>query len=240
MNTIKIPEKKGTLFIAHRGLSGIETQNTAAAFIAAGNRSYFGIECDVHKTADGAFVVIHDDETKAVCKQNLPVETSTFATLRDLRLESNYGKSERNDLCIPTLADYITICNNYEKTAVLELKNAFTLDEVKEIMQIIEQHGRLDDVIIISFVFENLLHVRAINPHQRVQYLMGEFTPDLIDLLVKHRMDLDIYRKAIDKEKIDACHENGILVNVWTVDDPQNAKDLIDMGVDFITSNILE
>ena len=240
MNTIKINEKKGTLFVAHRGLSGIETQNTAAAFIAAANRSYFGIECDVHKTADGAYVVIHDEETKAVCKNNIPVETSPLSDLRALRLNSAYGKCERNDLCIPTLAEYITICHHYEKTAVLELKNGFSFDEVKEIMQIIEQNGRLDNVIIISFVFENLLHVRAINPHQRVQYLMGEFTPDLIGLLVKHRMDLDIFRKAIDKEKIDACHENGILVNVWTVDDPKNAQDLIDMGVDFITTNILE
>ena len=52
MNTIKI-DKKDAKIIAHRGLSGIETENTNAAFIAAGNRSYYGIETDVHKTLDG-------------------------------------------------------------------------------------------------------------------------------------------------------------------------------------------
>ena len=39
--------------IAHRGVSGLERENTNAAFIAAGNRSYYGIETDVHRTKDG-------------------------------------------------------------------------------------------------------------------------------------------------------------------------------------------
>ena len=46
MNTIKF-DKKNVKVIAHRGLSGIETENTNSAFVAAGNRSYFGIETDI-------------------------------------------------------------------------------------------------------------------------------------------------------------------------------------------------
>ena len=42
MDTVKIIKGK-TKLIAHRGLSGIETENTAAAFVAAGNRDYYGI-----------------------------------------------------------------------------------------------------------------------------------------------------------------------------------------------------
>ena len=56
MNTRKF-EKKSTKVIAHRGLSGIEVENTCSAFVAAGNRSYFGIECDIHPTLDKKFVV---------------------------------------------------------------------------------------------------------------------------------------------------------------------------------------
>ena len=52
MQTVKIKKSK-TKMIAHRGLSGIEPQNTSIAFAAAGNRSYFGIETDVHITKDG-------------------------------------------------------------------------------------------------------------------------------------------------------------------------------------------
>ena len=52
-NTISILEHKNTKIVAHRGLSGIEPENTNLAFVAAGNRSYFGIETDIHVTKDG-------------------------------------------------------------------------------------------------------------------------------------------------------------------------------------------
>ena len=65
MDTIKI-EKKNTLMVAHRGVSGLEKENTLAAFVAAGNRSYYGVETDVHRTADGKYVVIHDSDTARV------------------------------------------------------------------------------------------------------------------------------------------------------------------------------
>ncbi len=240
MDAIKIQDKKNTLMVAHRGLSGLECENTAAAFIAAGNRSYFGIECDVHKTLDGKFVVIHDDHTGRVCDQDLSIEGSTFDALATLRLNSRYGKSERNDLRIPALSDYISICTHYEKTAVLELKNAFSKDDIAAIMQIIRENGDLDKVIIISFHFDNLLLVRNLYPNQKVQYLTSKFTDDLISTLVEHKMDLDIRYTALDDEKIRLCHENGILVNTWTVDDPTVAQRLIDAGIDYITSNILE
>ena len=62
MNTIKI-NMQNKKIVAHRGASRLEKENTLAAFIAAGNRSYYGIECDIHRTADGRYVVIHDETT---------------------------------------------------------------------------------------------------------------------------------------------------------------------------------
>ena len=55
-NTIKIADHGNTKMVAHRGVSGLETENTCAAFIAAGNRTYFGVETDIYRTADGKFV----------------------------------------------------------------------------------------------------------------------------------------------------------------------------------------
>jgi len=60
MNTIKI-NRGATKMIAHRGVSGLERENTNLAFVAAGNRSYFGVETDIHVTADQNLIVIHDD-----------------------------------------------------------------------------------------------------------------------------------------------------------------------------------
>ena len=87
MNTIRI-QKKQTQLIAHRGLSGLEAENTLCAFVAAGNRSYFGIETDVHRTSDGQFIIVHDNDTARVAgnAQVYEVERTDYATLRSLPL----------------------------------------------------------------------------------------------------------------------------------------------------------
>ena len=61
MDTIKINFKN---IVAHRGQSGLERENTASAFVAAGNRRNVGIETDVHVTADGKYIIIHNDDTE--------------------------------------------------------------------------------------------------------------------------------------------------------------------------------
>ena len=141
MNTVKF-NKKNTLVIAHRGLSGIEKENTNAAFVAAGNRSYYGIETDVHITLDGKYVVFHDDTTGRVAVDNMEVEKTTFDCLRSLLLTDIDGVKGRSDIRIPTLQEYISICKKYEKIAVLELKNAFTEEQIYEIVDIIKAPQR--------------------------------------------------------------------------------------------------
>ena len=239
MDSIKI-NKRNTKMVAHRGLSGIEMENTNAAFIAAGNRSYFGIETDVHKTSDGKFVVIHDDDTNRVCKDHMSVEGSDFATLRGLLLTARDGVQDRADMKIPTLREYISTCKRYEKTAVLELKNEFTADEIKAICDEINEEGYLDQVIFISFAFINLVHVRSFYPTQTVQFLTNTYADDLLQILKAHSFDIDILYTELTAERVRKFHEYGIKVNCWTCDDKEYAEMLAEAGIDFISSNILE
>ena len=137
MNTIKF-NSKNTKVVAHRGLSGIEKENTNAAFIAAGNRSYYGIETDVHRTLDGKFVCFHDDNTARVAIDSMVIEETTFDTLRKLLLTDTDGIKGREDLKIPTLKEYIATCKRYEKIAVLELKNEFTKEDIEKIIAMVD------------------------------------------------------------------------------------------------------
>ena len=85
-----------------------------------------------------------------------------------------------------------------------------------------------------------MVALRELLPDQPLQYLISEFKDDLLEKLDKYSLDLDIYYKALNKERIDAVHAHGHLINTWTVDDKAIAEELAEMGVDFITSNILE
>lgn len=239
MNTIKI-DNKNVKMVAHRGLSGLEKENTHAAFVAAGNRNYYGIETDIHRTLDGEFIVFHDDTTGRVCIDNMEVEKTTFDCLRKLQLTDIDGAKGRTDLVMPTLAEYIRICKKYEKVAVLELKNVFKREDVFKICEIIEAEGYLENVVFISFKLENLIYLRLKYPEQAAQYLVSTYGEGLKELLVSEKLDLDIRYTALTKEIVDDLHAAGIVVNCWTVDDPEAAEKLIEMGVDMITSNILQ
>ena len=79
-NTIKLENKGHTQMIAHRGVCGLEPENTNAAFIAAGNRSYYGIESDVHKTADDKFVIMHDGNTLRMTGDDIEIAKARSET----------------------------------------------------------------------------------------------------------------------------------------------------------------
>ena len=242
MDTIRI-DSANTRMIAHRGLSGLERENTYPAFVAAGNRSYFGIETDVHKTADGEFVIIHDETTTRVSggKYSINVEENGYNAISEIVLPDLDGSTTRNDIRIPLLADYIKICKKYEKVCVLELKNAFETEDIEKIVEIIKGENYLENVIFISFVLENCINLRPLVPNNDIQFLTEEkVTDELIDLLVEHKFNLDISYKRLTKEVVDRLHSQGILVNCWTVNEKADGEALSGMGVDFITTNILE
>ena len=239
MNTIKI-NRGATKMIAHRGVSGLERENTNLAFVAAGNRSYFGVETDIHVTVDQNLIVIHDDTTTRVSGVELVVEQQCFADLRAIKLFDLDGTNTREDLRMPSLEEYIGICKKYEKTCILELKNPMCEDMVRQVMDRIEAMGYLQEVIFISFCFDNLVYVKNHRKEQRVQFLFKNLTEDLLRNMKAYGMDIDVYYKSLTEDLVRDLHADGFEVNCWTVDDPQVAETLVSWGVDYITTNILE
>ena len=229
----------GVKMVAHRGVSGLERENTCAAFVAAGNRSYFGVETDIHRTADGRYIVFHDDNLTRLLGDGRVVEEMCFDELRALRLTDLDGHA-RGDLLLPTLEEYVHICKKYDKDCVLEIKNHFEPEDIDNVIAIIRGIGWLERTIFISFDLPNMICIRERLPQQRAQYLVSTFGDDLLDILTGHHLDLDIKYSSLSAEQVRACHEAGIQVNVWTVNEAADAERLAGYGVDFITSNILE
>ena len=137
----------------------------------------------MHKTADGRFVVFHDDDTARVGLDRLAVEESTFQTLRALQLTDLDGARGRADLVIPTLEEYVGICKRYEKVSVCELKNEFAPEDVYRIVETYRGMGYLDHVVFISFCAANLTALRRRYPHVPAQFLLKEWSPDNLAFL---------------------------------------------------------
>lgn len=233
--------------IGHMGLAGLECENTNASFVAAGNRSYFGIEADVHMTADGKFVIIHDDNTKRVSGVDSVIKECTYEELKEIRLydlrRGPYAKETRavrSDLTIPLLSEYIKICKKYSKKAVLELKDHMTTGQILEMIKEIAKNDYLREMIFISFNWENLAVIQSIRPEPRIQFLTYSCDDALIEKLKQNKIDLDIEYSNVTLDLVQKLHKNQIEINCWTCDDKMSGEELTEYGVDYLTTNILE
>lgn len=237
MDTIKI-EKKNVLMVAHRGLSGLETENTQCAFVAAGNRSYYGIETDVHATKDGKYVISHDENLVRIFGKDVLIRDLTFDEVRKVRKDENGYVPEYT--VVPTLAEYLSVCKKYGKVSVLELKVDFSEAQLHEIVAEVEAADMQNDVVYISFFDSVMVRMRAILPDARLQFLTCEVSDRVINFLLEYKLGIDCGYGSLTKENVALMKSRGIEVNCWTVNDAADAEKLVSYGVDYITTNVLE
>ncbi|MDR2480838.1 MAG: hypothetical protein LBD07_00905 [Spirochaetaceae bacterium] len=247
MNTYK----HGKL-IAHRGLAGNYFENTLESFVAAGERDeFFGIETDVYWTADNEFVCVHDDAPFAGSEK--PVFEMTFSEARSLILKPsvNYPYIHGTKNIIPSFKEYLEVCKRFKKTAVIELKQkGWTEDRIVHLSGLIKMFDMLDRSIIISFQDDAIEKSRKIFPktvdvqqlidkeslRTNKEYLDSGYSLDIGDL---HSPTSETSGVEIEKELVDYAHKKGLFINVWSVDEEKRAKELDEIGVDYITTNFI-
>ena len=224
--------------IAHRGLSGLHTENTLAAFEAAAKEDYYGIETDVHVTKDGVYVLFHDDDLEETTGMDLEIDETDYATLKSVKLPDKGGDGEKAQY-IPTLAEFLSVCKEYGKQAIIELKADFTKAQIGEIVGILEEYGMKNNATFISFEEENLLYLREVFPTAPAQYLIESATDEELAFAIANKFDASIQFWRVLPSKVKKMHEAGLKVGCWTVDKKWQASLMKSYGVDYITSNIL-
>lgn len=239
METLKI-DKQNTKMIAHRGLSGLEPENTILAFIAAGNRSYFGIETDVRITKDKKFILCHDDNLKRISGIDVKISDATYEELRSYCLYDFDSKERKEHVRLASLEEYLGICKKYDKVAVIELKEVYREEDVVNLLDTTFQYLKEENVIFISFYLKNLQYIRKYNSNVKIQFLTSDFDKAILNELRKLEAGLDINYHQLSKEIVETCHKYGIEVNVWTVNNPIEAYLLLTWNINYITSNVLE
>ncbi len=168
------------------------------------------------------------------------VEELPANAVSGIRLRDRGSNKIRSDLTLPSLEEYIRICRRYDKVSVLELKTEGTIEQYTEMIELIKSLGHFEKTIFISFGKGNCLMVKEIAPEARVQYLTSTWSDDHLPWMKEKGIDLDIAHGAVRQELVELIHENGLEINCWTVDKAEDGERLASLGVDYITSNILE
>lgn len=228
------------LNIAHRGFSGKYPENTMLAFKKAVESGADGIELDVHFTKDGQLVVIHDELIDRTTNAKGYVVDYTVDELMQFDASAAFvGKYGVNH--IPTLREYFEFIKPIDAFITnIELKtgvNEYPGIE-KAVLNMIEEFGLEDRIIISSFNHYSVMRAKALNPKIKCGFLEGSWIIDFGDYTKKYGIEcIHPFFKTLTKETVREMKDNGIEINTWTVNDEKQVESLYNLGVDAVIGN---
>ena len=227
-----MPEKK-VIMIAHKGYSGKYPENTELAFRMAGEHGSGGAETDVRMTKDGVYVTHHDDEAYFEDGTMLKISENTFEELTKKPLR----KRTTDDLVyMCTFKRYLEVMKEFGMICFIELKGAYTPEQVKGVFDLAREVYDLKKCILQSFGFDNLLSAREMFPELPLMLTYGRNERDY-ERCFDHGFSIDVDQYVVTERMIEDFHNRGLEVGVWTVNDEEAVNKFKTMGVDYIESD---
>jgi glycerophosphoryl diester phosphodiesterase len=241
----------GPVFYAHRGATAEQPENTMPSFRRALELGADVIETDVHLSADGHVIISHDPDCRRMAGAPLAFRRARLDQIR--ALDAGHGfvdaQGKRPFLgkgyCIPTFEE-----------ALVELPGVrFNVDikqpglrMVRAILGLIRRLGAADRVVLASFHLSTLLAVRSMGYEGKTSLARPEVATLLFApraafraLPLKGQMVQIPTRSGpiqlATPAFIQKCHDLGLRVDFWTINDPGEARRLLAMGADGIMTD---
>ena len=225
---------------AHRGFSGKFPENTLLAFRKAAELDVFGVEFDVHLTADGQLVVIQDETINRTSNGSGFVKDMTLQELRRYDYGSWFGEQFAGEK-IPTLREVLAVYKETDHMLNIEIKSdIFEYEGIEQLIS--EEISALDlqkRIIVSSFNHESIQRFHQLQPAVQTGVLFGSLIIN-IDSYVQalpgnalHIHYAHMYRKTIQK-----AMENGCTVRAFTVNDAAIARQLQAAGIDAVFTDV--
>ena len=219
--------------IAHRGFWQTKgsAQNSIASLENAARLNLYGSEFDVRMTQDSILVIIHDEVVNGI-----RVEEAPYSVIQDIVL-SNGEK-------IPMLREYLEAAKRVENIKLIfELKigkksdPAWSREAARRSVELVREKKLQLRTEYITFDLEAAKELIRLAPESDVYYLNGDLSPQELKSLGFAGLDyhFDVMRK--NPHWFSEAKRLGLGINVWTVNDMDMMREMIDAGADFITTD---
>ena len=225
----------GVLAFAHRGGTGAWPENTLAAFRHAVGLGYRYLETDVHLTADGAVVAFHDDSLDRLTDRTGRIADLSWDEVSEARVAGTQP--------VPLLAELL---DEFPEAGInIDPKHDAV---VEPLARVLRDAGALRRVCIGAFSDRRIQRCRDLlgsglctsaGPRAVGRFRLANFglplpSPPWRCLQVPVRAG---GMRLVDRRFIDSAHRRILQVHIWTVDDPDEMHDLLDIGVDGIMTD---
>ena len=224
---------------AHRGFSTVAPENSLPAFGAAIAMGADEIEFDVRFTADGVPVSIHDPSLDRVSNGTGLVEEKTFAELEQL----DFGVK-----CAPQFAGLKIlkledILKRFPRQAILNIhiksigKEPYPKDKFRKILDLLREYDCERHCYIMA-TGEILQTAREMAPHICRCQSADDGGWEIVDNAIRNQCQkVQLYKPYYNQEMIDKAHAHGILCNMFFSDEPEEARKMLEMGIDTLLTN---
>ncbi len=239
IDTLQTMYASRPLVFGHRGASAYAPENTLPAFQRAAELNAHGVELDVQLTSDGVPVVIHNFTVEKTTNGSGAVAEMTLDQLKSLDAGAWFDP-EFAGTRIPTLPEVFDAVGN-DLYINVELKTeSVESDGLEEaVATSIRTHQMGERVLISSFNPLALIRFRKIAPEIPLGFL---YSPDTLGFLAEGIAEFTydaIHPQfaMIDEHHIRQAREANYYINTWTVNNPEKAVELLNLGVDLFISD---
>ncbi|MCM1988554.1 glycerophosphodiester phosphodiesterase [Oceanirhabdus seepicola] len=225
--------KYNVMITAHRGSSNEAPENTLASLKAAIDNGADYAEIDVQETKDGKIVVIHDSNLKRTTGVNKNIWEMELSEIRELDNGSWFSEKFKGEK-IPTLEEVLMYTNGRLKLNIEIKKNGHEKNLVNEVVRIIKESNRMDSTVITSLDYNVIQDVEKIDSKIKTGYIMYMAIGNL------EQLNVDFYSMEVSNVNdsfVSKAHKIGREVHVWTVNDEEDMKEMIELGVDNIITD---
>jgi len=228
------------LILGHRGSSGDAPENTLNAIELAKQAGADGVEFDVKLTKDREVVLLHDPKVDRTSNGSGFLKDIPLNEFRELDFGEWKGKAFKGERA-PLLADVLDAFGD-DLLLNIEITNYTTPNDglVEEIVKIIKRSGKEMNLLFSSFLTDNLLMAKRFIPNARVGQLV---LPGLAGWRQRSASGKDFlfsvhpHLKDIDKGFVSRAIKAGKKINVWTVNEQEDIRNVIRLGADAIITD---
>lgn len=238
LSMIQTPVFGQLQFIAHRGASYLAPENTLASIQLAWELDSDGAECDIMLTRDKKVVLFHDSNMRRLLGIDGRISEVDYDDLRKLTVklaETNLHKYENQK--VPLLSEVLsTIPEN--KILVIEIKVGEEI--IPYLKEEIDKHWKSGKIAFIAFDHKTITETKKQFPGIPCYYLSSS-QEDLYNrmgsLIVSDLDGVDLNHKIITKDIVWRFKREGKEVWSWTINDPEEARKMQELGVSYITTD---
>lgn len=220
------------LVLAHRGASAERPENTLPAFQRALEVGADALELDLHFTADHVPVVHHDPTALRITGHDVRIDSQPLSEVRTW--DAGQGTT------IPTFAEVL----DHFKGALLNVDTkGATDDNLQRLLALIEERGVTERVLLAGFQSARLRRMSALG----YRGALGMGRSDVLRRLARPRklsgvrraqIPLNLGGARLDSARvIQRLQGSGVAVDFWVVNDPERARQLVELGADGIITD---